>query len=269
MQTPNSVSTALIRRLILLSAVIFAIAIGYSQTAIGWGQSPAEFSADSDETLKVASYAFAIWGLIYLGLFAHAVFQLLPQGRDRPLTEALGWPAVAALLGIGWWVVAAALDAETTTVILIFGSLLVILIPLLLKSRDIRALRPKNPELWLTAWPLMLLAGWLTIAAPVNLITVLTGNDALPEVLPPTSWAILAVGLVSLTALLVTARLRQIAYALPIAWGLLAVFVAEQPRNTLLAYVALAAGVAVLVGAIILSFRLAPVRNTQPADPQG
>ena len=269
MQTPDALSTALIRRLILLSAVIFAIAIGYSQTAIGWGQSPAEFSADSDETLKVASYAFAIWGLIYLGLFAHAVFQLLPQGRGRPLTEALGWPAVGALLGIGWWVVAAALDAETTTIVLIFASLLVILIPLLLKARQIRALKPKDPELWLTAWPLMLLAGWLTIAAPVNLLTVVTGNEALPDVLPPTSWAILAVGLVSLTALLVTARLRQIAYALPIAWGLLGVFVAEQPRNTLLAYVALTAGVAVLVGAIILSFRLRPVRNTPTADPQG
>lgn len=269
MQSANSVSTALIRRLILLSAVIFAIAIGYSQTAIGWGQSPAEFSADSDETLKVASYAFAIWGLIYLGLFAHAVFQLLPQGRDRPLTEALGWPAVGALLGIGWWVVAAAVDAETTTVILIFASLLVILIPLLLKARQIRALKPRDPELWLTAWPLMLLAGWLTIAAPVNLLTVVTGNEALPDVLPPTLWALIAVGIVALVALLVTARLRQMAFSLPISWGLLAVFVAEEPRNALLAYVALAAGVAVLVGALILSFRLAPVRNTPPADPQG
>lgn len=269
MQKHDTLSTALLRRLILLSAVIFAIVIGYSQTAIGWGQSPAEFSADSDETLKVASYAFAIWGIIYLGLLAHAVFQLLPQGRDRPLTEALGWPAVGALLGIGWWVVAAAVDAETTTVILIFASLLVILIPLLLQADRIRALRRKDPELWLTAWPLMLLAGWLTIAAPVNLITVVTGNQALPDILPPTLWAILAVVTVSVIALLVTARLRQIAYALPISWGLLGVFVAEQPRNDLLAYIALAAAVAVLVAAIILSFRLQPVRNTPPTDPQG
>ena len=181
----------------------------------------------------------------------------------------MGGPAVGALLGIGWWVVAAALDAETTTIILIFASLLVILIPLLLKARQIRALKPKDPELWLTAWPLMLLAGWLTIAAPVNLLTVVTGNQALPDGLPPTSWAILAVGLVTLTALLVTARLRQIAYALPIAWGLLAVFVAEHPRNALLAYVALTASVTVLVAAVILSFRLQPVRNPPPADPQG
>ena len=197
------------------------------------------------------------------------MFQLLPQGRDRPLTEALGWPAVGALLGIGWWVVAAALDAETTTIILIFASLLVILIPLLLKARHIRALGRKNPELWLTAWPLMMLAGWLTIAAPVNLLTVVTGNQALPDVLPPTLWAIIAVVVVSVTALAVTARLRQIAYALPISWGLLAVFVAEQPRNSLLAYVALTAAVAVLVAAVILSFRLQPARNTPPADPQG
>jgi len=115
----------------------------------------------------------------------------------------------------------------------------------------------------------MLLAGWLTIAAPVNLITVVTGNQALPDILPPTLWAILAVVTVSVIALLVTARLRQIAYALPISWGLLGVFVAEQPRNDLLAYIALAAAVAVLVAAIILSFRLQPVRNTPPTDPQG
>ena len=49
----------------------------------------------------------------------------------------------------------------------------------------------------------------------------------------------------------------EFAFALPVAWGLLGVFVAEQERgNAPLAYVALAAAVAVLVGAIVLTFRL-------------
>ena len=81
-----------------------------------------------------------------------------------------------------------------------------------------------------------------------------TGNDWLPEALSPTAWAILAVAVVAAVALGVTQRLRTMAYGIPIAWGLLGAFVAEQTRNPVLACVALAAGVAVLVGAVLLAF---------------
>jgi len=48
------------RRIIVLATAVFAIVIGQAQILMGWGQSPAEFSADSDETLRVAGYAFSI-----------------------------------------------------------------------------------------------------------------------------------------------------------------------------------------------------------------
>ena len=63
---PNASQKA--RRLMVLAATVFAIVIGQAQVLLGWGQSPAEFSADSDATLRVAGYAFAIWGVIYLWL---------------------------------------------------------------------------------------------------------------------------------------------------------------------------------------------------------
>jgi hypothetical protein len=122
----------------------------------------------------------------------------------------------------------------------------------------IRALGRFDRDRLMTVWPLALLAGWLTVAAPLNLITVATGNGLLPEVLSPTVWAILALVIVTAVALGATQRLRTIAYGLPIAWGLLGAFVAEQERNPTLAYVALAAAVAVLIGAIVLTFRLRP-----------
>jgi len=52
------------RRLIVLIAAIAAVIIGYSQTALGWGPSPAEFSADRDATLPVPGHAFSVWGVI-------------------------------------------------------------------------------------------------------------------------------------------------------------------------------------------------------------
>lgn len=249
-------SAQMTRRLLVLAATIFAVVIGQTQVLLGWGQSPAEFSADSDATLRVAGYAFAIWGVIYLWLLVYAVRQALPQTGESLLIHRLGWPSVAALLGIGWWVVAAAFDWEAATIVLIFGTLAALLIPLLANAGAIRDLPRGDRDRWMTVWPLSLLAGWLTIAAPLNLITVATGENALPGMLSPTVWAILAVVVVTAVALGVTQRLRTLAYGLPIAWGLLGAFVAEQARNPVLSYVALAAAVAVLVGAIVLTFRL-------------
>ena len=249
-------STQMTRRLVVLASTVFAVVIGQTQVLLGWGQSPAEFSADSDTTLRVAGYAFAIWGVIYLWLLVYAVRQALPQTGESDILHRLGWPSVAALLGIGWWVVAAAFDWEMATIILIFAALAAVLVPLLVNAGAIRALPRGDRDRWMTVWPLALLAGWLTVAAPLNLITVATGNEALPAMLSPTVWAVLAIALVAAVALGVTLRLRTLAYGLPIAWGLLGAFVAEQARNPLLAYVALAASIAVLVGAIILTFRL-------------
>jgi hypothetical protein len=172
------------------------------------------------------------------------------------MINRFGWPSILAFLGIGWWIVAAAFDWELATIVLIFGSLIVLLFPMLTGAPAIRALSRGDRDRWMTVWPLSLLAGWLTVAAPVNLITVATGNGDLPAMLSPTVWAILAIAVVAAVALLVTWRVRTVAYSLPIAWGLLGAFVAEQERNMPLAMIALAAGVVVLIGAVLLAFRL-------------
>ena len=95
---PTSAQTA--RRWVVLACAVFAVVAAYGQMAVGWGQTPQEFSADSDATLRVAGYAFSIWGLIYLGLLVYAVRQVLPQTGESLLIHRLGWPSAAALLGI-------------------------------------------------------------------------------------------------------------------------------------------------------------------------
>jgi hypothetical protein len=251
-------SAQMTRRLIVLATAVFAVVIAQVQMLLGWGQTAAEFAADSDATLRVAGYAFSIWGIIYIGILIYAVRQVLPQTGESALIHAFGWPSTAAFLGIGWWIVAAAFDWELATIVLIFGSAAVLIAVLLIRARTIRNLPRGDRDRWMTAWPMGLLAGWLTIAAPVNLITVATGDGVLPEVLSPTVWALIAIVAVVGLALFVTARTRLLAYPIPIAWGLLGAFVAEQERNAPLAYATLAAAVAVLIGAVVLALRLRP-----------
>lgn len=252
-------SAQMTRRLIVLGAAVFAVIVGQVQQFGVLGQSPAQFAADSDATLRVAGFAFAIWGVIYLGLLIHAVRQVLPQTGESEAIQRFGWPAAVALVSIGLWVVAAGFDLEIATIVLIFAGLIALLIPLLVNARLIRGLSRGDRDRWLTIWPLALLAGWLSIASPVNLLTVATGNGDLPAGVPPTALAMIALALVALLALMVTQRIRMLPFALPVAWGLLGVFVAEQEKgNSPLAYFALALGVAVLVGAIVLTLRLKP-----------
>lgn len=244
------------RRLIVLASTLFAVAVNYGINALGLGQTPAEFAADSDANLRVATYAFAIWGAIFLGLLIYAVRQVLPQTGESDLIRRMGWPSVLAILATGWWTIAASFDAEVATIVLIFGALSVLIIALIQNAATIRSLPRFDRDRLTVAWPLAALAGWLTVASPVNLLTVATGNGDVPQGPDALMWSLLAVGGVTLLGLWVTERIRTLAYPLPISWGLVAVFVAEQTRNPTLAFAALAAAGVVLVGAVILAFGL-------------
>ncbi|RYG07821.1 MAG: hypothetical protein EON96_20940 [Caulobacteraceae bacterium] len=177
---------------------------------------------------------------------------MLPQTGESRLIHRLGWPSALAFAGIGLWIVASAMDWEMATIGLIFGSLIVLVVPLLGEASTIRALSMKDRDRWMTVWPLALLAGWLTVASPLNLITVATGNGDLPSMLSPTVWAMLAIGVVGLFTLFMTRALRTFAWCIPVAWGLVGAFVAEHQRNPALGIFALAAAIAVLVGATVL-----------------
>lgn len=78
------------RRLVVLAAAVFAVVAPIVQNLAGLGLTQAEFAADGNTTLRVAGYAFSIWGLLYLGILAYAVRQVLPQTGESTLINRLG-----------------------------------------------------------------------------------------------------------------------------------------------------------------------------------
>lgn len=244
------------RRLAVLAAAVFAVITPLIQHLTGWGLSQAEFAADGDQTLRVAGYAFSLWGLLYLGLLIYAGRQALPQTSESVLITRMGWPSAVCFFGIGLWIIVAALNLKAASVIIIFAALLALLAPMLASARTIRTTGAVDRERWLLIWPLAALAGWLTVAAPLNLITTATALDALPAALSPLGWAILAVVAVALAGVAVSWALRTLAYPLPIAWGLVGAFAAEQETQPVLAFTALAAAFVVVVAGVIFTFGL-------------
>jgi len=233
---------AFTRKIATLAALAFALGTPALQAIAGLGLDQAEFAEAGDSTLRAAPYAFSIWGLIYAGLIAYGVRQAVAP--DSPLFRAVGWPAVIAITGCGAWIVASALDARWASVAIILVSAAGAITALL------RAANIERPASWLDRWtlfwPLGLLAGWLTTASALNILTVLTaeglisGGAALPAA---------AAGLVAVCAVCITLVRRTIMpiIAVPVAWGLVGVFAAEQSDNEPVAYAALM-GAALVAG---------------------
>jgi hypothetical protein len=243
-------------RPIVLIAVVFAVVTPLIQNVAGLGLSQGEFAARGDATLRVEGYAFAIWGLIYAGLVAYAVRQAFPGKDASHLRGRLAWPSIAAFFGIGLWIIVAAMGLQIASVIVIFASLLALLLPLLANARHIRGVSPASHDRWLVVWPLSALAGWLTVAAPLNLVSAATALGAIPAGAASTGWALLAAAGAALIALFGAWRLRTLAFPLPVAWGLIGAFVAEQSRNPVLGFAALAFALGVSIAAFVIVFGL-------------
>ena len=227
------------RSLAVLAAVIAAIVIPAVQMSQNIGLTAAEFSGQGDQTLRVAGYAFSIWGLIYFGLAAYAIYQLT-VARETPTLRAVAWPSVVAIAGCSAWILASAFNQQWLTIAIIVTSAAVMVAGLRRARAD--APSPAFRDKLLIVWPLSLLAGWLTIASAVNILTVLTAQGIIG---PDLSWAAIGIAAVLLAGGLVGWMLRSRFYLAPIIWGLMGVYVAEQAGKPTVAW--LAAGAALLL----------------------
>ncbi len=231
----------LFRTVAIIAAAAFSVAVPVTQFALGMTPTgETDLVRDGDTTLEAAGYAFSIWGLIYAGLVSFAIYQALPSTKETPGLRALGWPSAVAMAGCGLWLIAAVYDIKLATMLIIIGSAAALCIPL---SR--RYPVQHQIEFWLVAAPLSMLAGWLTIASAINTLTVLTGWGLINVSTAP-GWAAGGVIAVVFLAAGVAAASKNWIYPLPIAWGLAAVWVAEQTDRPVVAIMA-AAGAALLV----------------------
>lgn len=234
------------RSLVVLLAVAAAIAIPAIQATQHIGLSAAEFAGQGDQTLRAAGYAFSIWGLIYLGLTAYALYQVT-IAPETPTLRALAWPSVVAIAGCGAWILASAFNAQWLSVVIIIVSAAT-LIAGLTRART-QAPLPAFRDRLLIVWPLSLLAGWLTIASAINILTVLTAQGVIG---PDLTWAVLGIAAVLLIGGAVGWRLASPVYLAPIIWGLAAVYVAEQADKPNAAWLAAGAAVLLAIEALIL-----------------
>jgi hypothetical protein len=248
--TDQAFEKPFLRSLAVALAVAFAIAAPAWQALTHFGLSAAAFAGQGDSTLRAEPWAFAIWSVIYAGLVLFALWQLWPGVKETPALKALAWPSALTIFGCGVWILASALNQRWASVAIILISAGTLVIALA------RAPRPANR---IVLWPLSLLAGWLTIASALNVLTIMTAEGLVGD---SRAWALGGLAAVALIGSAATWAIGSFAYPLPIIWGLIGVWAAEQTEKPTVAVAAGAVALTLLVvGLSRLAFRRGGTRS--------
>ncbi len=108
MKSSNQVSkTDLWRQLTTLVTIIGSIAINTLSNVFPLnGVSVGNLSNTLFASVQIipANYAFAIWGLIYIGLVAFGIYQLQPSQRENPRLQRSGYLLVLACIAQCAWI---------------------------------------------------------------------------------------------------------------------------------------------------------------------
>lgn len=215
------------------------------------GRTIGEISAKYDTLFTPAGYAFSIWGLIYIGLIAFAIFQwvaLLRKSDTDVIDQTGGWFLVANLANISWlflWL-NEALGWSLVAMLLLLVSLLALTFRLKLETWD--APLPIIAFVW---WPWAIYLGWIVVATSANVAALLTYLGWGGSPLSPQVWTMIVIGVAVIIYLLLiqTRNLRE--SAMVGIWALIAIALRQGSTNLEITVTA-SAGAAVLLIAVMV-----------------
>lgn len=235
-----------IRQLATLTAIVGAFVVNLISNIFPLnGMSIGEISNTLFANVLIipANYAFAIWGLIYLGLFTLAIYQVLPNHRHDADLRNIGYLLVIALVAQSIWVYLFLSRLFAVSVM----AILLILLPLIVAYSRLGIGKQRVPQSkkWCVHFPISIYMGWISVATVVNVASALyfqgwNGWGISPELW--TAMMLLVAGIIP--AVMVTQR-QDFAYAGVTIWALVAIAI-KHWNNSLVRNVALTLAIALV-----------------------
>lgn len=164
-----------------------------------------------------AGYVFSIWGLIYLGLIAFAIYQALPAQRGNPLLRRTGYLFALSCVANVAWLFLWHYEVFVLTLVAMFA-LLLLLIAIYLRVGVGRA-RVSLADKWCIHIPFSLYLGWITVATIANVTAVLYYLRWSGWGISPEAWAIIMLIVGAGVASAVSLTRADITYTLVIIWA--------------------------------------------------
>lgn len=208
-----------LRQLVVIVTILVTLVVNGLANALPInGLNTGEISDRFQVYFVPAGYVFSIWGVIYLGLIAFAIFQALPAQRENPRLRATGWWISLSGLANSAWIFLWHYEQFPMTLIVmlvLLGTLIVTYLNLGIGRSAVSA-----AETWAVRLPFSIYLGWITVATVANVTSLLdylrwNGFGIAPEI-----WMGIVLAAVLVIATLMNFTRRDVAYAAVILWAL-------------------------------------------------
>ncbi|MDQ3037389.1 MAG: hypothetical protein M3Y87_33650 [Myxococcota bacterium] len=236
----------LVRQIATLAGIAFGIAVNITFAArIADGASPA-----GEQPLDAAAYAFGIWGLIFVGEGAYAIYQALPSQRERTLHRSVGrWAAINGVAQ-GLWVSAVILERFFVAWLLIVVMLCSLIAIELATGARRHGLRPRDR--WLVRAPFAINLGWVSVALALSTASLLEGVVGWSGApLGAVGWSVIVVLALAALALLMLALRGNAFFGGAAVWALIAIAIGSDAQPIVITAVVAAIVVGIGVGAAL------------------
>jgi hypothetical protein len=239
------------RQILVVLTVLATIVVNILANALPLnGLNTGEISDRFQVYFVPAGYVFSIWGVIYIGLIAYAVYQALPAQRENPRLRQTGYlVAASGLANITWlflW------HYEQFGLTLVAMLILLGLLIAIYQRLGMAKISASPAETWTVRVPFSIYLGWITVATVANVTALLDylnwdGFGIAPEI-----WMLIVLAAVLVIAALVSLTRRDMAYNLVILWAL--VGIAVKHSAVLLVSIATLVTAALVAAVLIYSF---------------
>jgi hypothetical protein len=208
------------------ATVLIALAVNVLANALPLnGQNTGAISDKFKVFFVPAGYVFAIWGVIYVGWLAFAVYQALPAQRNNPRLERIGWLFAFSNLANAAWLFTWHYELLSLSVVVML-SLLLSLIAIYVRL-DIGRARVTIIEKLCVDIPFGVYLGWISVATIANITDLLyywkwDGWGIAPQV-----WAVIMLVVASAIALAMAWTRGDVAYLLVIVWAFVGIAIKQ------------------------------------------
>src|SRR6476646_2038786 len=194
-----------------------------------------------------ANYAFAIWGLIYVGLIAYGVYQFGPAQRQDPTTQRVDTLLIVACVAQIGWVYLFTLQLFWPSVV----AMLAILLSLIgaywrLGLGKVRVSRDRQ---WFAQMPFSIYLGWISVATIVNVASALYSSGWDGWGLGATSWTVVMLVVGAIIGAIVAVQRADVAFTSVFIWAFVAIALRQLASS---AIVVTAIGGAIVMAALLL-----------------
>lgn len=258
----NASSSDILRQILVVIAVAITIFVNYLATALPLnGRDTGAISDSFPVRFTPAGYVFSIWGVIYLGLIAYAIYQALPGQRTNPRLRAIFGPFMLSSIANSSWIFTwhyGLYPLSVLVILLLLGSLITLYARLYPSFATVT-----NAERWTTHIPFRIYLGWATVATIANVTILLYDLGWRGAPLTAELWAVILLVIGSAIGLFFALRLRDAAYTLVLVWAFVGIYV-KQSDATVVAYTALGLAAVLGLAALVALFSGNRQRDSLP-----